>query len=385
MPVSPEAEIDRDRLARTFMELVRIDSVSREEHFLASVLRDRLARCGAQVQVDHAGEEVGGTTGNLIASFAGNRRVRPLLLSAHMDTVEPGRGVRPQFAEGVFTSDGNTILGADDKSALAIILEVLTVLHANGRPCGPLEVVFTIAEEIGLLGAKHLDYARLSATAGYVLDTRNPKAVVTRAPAANRLTFRIFGRAAHAGSSPEKGINAISLACKAVAGLDLGRVDHDTTCNIGIIEGGRATNIVPEQVTVHGEVRSHDRTKLERVTNMVISAFGQVIAEYGMERYSGRPKLEVEVSREYDLLKIDDDHPLVQRAVSAAASLGSRMDCATSGGGSDANVFAANGIDAVVLGTGMENVHTVDESIRLDDMVHSARLLMEIIRLHACA
>jgi tripeptide aminopeptidase len=378
-----EISINAERLAQTFMALVRVDSVSKEEQALAEILSVRLVELGAQVFVDDAGASVGGSTGNLIAHFAGNRAGDALLLSAHMDTVEPGRGVQPRLVEGVFTSAGNTILGADDKSALAIILEVLAYVQEHEWPCVPLAIVFTIGEEIGLLGAKHLDYSRITARQGYVLDTRNPQAVVTRAPAANRLTFRIFGQAAHAGSSPEKGINAISLASKAIARLDLGRIDHETTCNIGLIEGGLATNIVPDRVTIRGEVRSHDRGKLRRVTAEIVSAFEQVVAEYRNQALVARPRLEIEVHKEYDLLNIADDHPLVRRAAQAAANLGLRMDCAMSGGGSDANVFAEKGIDAVVLGTGMENVHTVEESIRLADMVRSAQLLLEIIRLHA--
>ncbi len=383
MPSSSPIVVNPERLAQTFMELVRIDSISKEEHALAQVLNARLRQCGAQVSVDDAGTQVGGSTGNLIARFRGTRSAEPLLISAHMDTVEPGRGVQPQLVGGIFTSAGNTILGADDKSALAIILEVLTFINEQRWPCGPLEIVFTIGEEIGLLGAKNLDYGAISARRGYVLDTRNPAAVVTRAPAANHLDFSIFGRAAHAGSSPEKGINAISLACKAIARLYLGRIDYETTCNIGMIEGGLATNIVPGRVTVRGEVRSHNRQKLQKATDEMVAAFEQVITEYGNDRLAGRPRLQMDVHSEYDLLNIGDDHPLVRKAILAAANLGARMDRATSGGGSDANVFAAHGIDAVVLGTGMENVHTVDESIRLEDMLHATQLLLEIIRLHA--
>jgi tripeptide aminopeptidase len=378
-----EITVNVERLAQTFMDLVRIDSISREERAIADALCARLAQLGAQVFVDDAWTRIGGSTGNLIARFNGNRTGDALLLSAHMDTVEPGRGIEPQLIEGIFTSAGDTVLGADDKSALAIILEVLECIREHDLPCAPLEIVFTIGEEIGLLGAKHLDYSMITARQGYVLDTRNPQAVVTRAPAANRLMFRIFGQAAHAGSSPEKGINAISLAGKAIARLELGRIDHETTCNIGTIEGGLATNIIPDRVTVSGEVRSHDRDKLQRVTAEIVSAFEQVISEYRNQTLAVKPRLETEVRHEYDLVNIAQDHPLVKRAVQAAANMDRRMDCATSGGGSDANIFAQKGIDAVVLGTGMQNVHTVDESIRLADMISSALLLLEIIRLHA--
>jgi tripeptide aminopeptidase len=377
--------VNSDRLARTFLSLVRVDSISKEEGQLTRILANRLTELGARVHVDGAGRLVGGDTGNLIARIDGNRSVEPMLLSAHMDTVEPGRGVEPVFENGVFSSQGRTILGADDKSAIAVILEVLTCLGERHMTHGPLEIVFSICEEIGLLGAKHLDYDRLSARMGYVVDTRNTGTVVTRAPAANRLTLRLHGKSAHAGSAPDKGINAISLACKAIAQLEMGLIDHETTCNIGLIEGGLATNIVPELVVAQGEVRSHDERKLRQVTDTIVGAFQQVVDAYRNAAVNGRPRLESDVRRDFDAVAIQADHPVVQLAMQAAADLNFPMETARSGGGSDANVFAGHGITTGVLGTGMENVHTVNETVRLDDLVHSASLLLRIILRHAGA
>jgi tripeptide aminopeptidase len=377
-----QPDIRAERLAETFEDLVRIDSISKEEGRLCAALQRRLDALGLQTLVDEAGARVGGDSGNLIALRPGNALAEPLLLSAHMDTVEPGRGVRVRFEEGVFTSAGDTILGADDKSALAIILEVLHCLHENDLPCGPLEVVFTICEEIGLLGAKHLAYEHLTARVGYVLDTRNPEAIITRAPSANRFSFRIHGKAAHAGAAPEKGINAISLAAKAIVQLQLGRIDHETTCNIGLIEGGVATNIVPDLVVVHGEARSHDEAKLQRVTEEIVAAFKNAVnAEQAQAE--ARPWVEVSVEEDFQRLNIPEDHYVVQLAAQSARALGYGMNCAASGGGSDASVFAGHGIVTGVLGTGMENVHTVNESVRLGDMVRAARLLLRIILNHA--
>jgi tripeptide aminopeptidase len=376
--------INSERLARTFMDLVRIDSISKDERALASDLSSRLATLGLETLIDEAGGKIGGNCGNLIARFQGNRDVAPLLLSAHMDTVEPGRGVQPQFKEGIFTSSGDTILGADDKSAVAIILEVLNCIRERNLPCGPLEILLTVAEEIGLLGAKNIDYSSISAKQGYVLDTRSTHVVVTHAPSANHLTLTLFGRSAHAGAEPEKGINAISLAGKAIAGLTLGRIDHETTCNIGKIQGGVATNIVPERVTIHGEVRSHDTQKLGEVTALLVASFERVIAEYRSNDGDGeRPRLQIDIQRDFERLNIAADHPVVSRAMRAADRLGHHLQTGSTGGGSDANVFTKQGIDTVVLGTGMENVHTVNELIHLADMVRSAELLLEIIRLHA--
>ena len=272
--------INEKRMAETFMDLVRIDSVSREEGRLALYLQDLLASLGAQTVFDNSAAQTGSDTGNLIARFKGHSTASPLLFSAHMDTVEPGRGISPILKNSRITSDGTTILGADDKSALAILIEMLRVLKESGRPYPPLEFVFSTCEEIGLLGAKHLDWSLISARHGYVLDTRDPGGLVTRAPSANRLKFTVVGRDAHAGSTPEKGINAIWVAARAIATLELGRVDAETTCNLGVIHGGDATNIVPKQVEVDGEVRSHDEDKLETVTQRMIDAFQQAAAQY---------------------------------------------------------------------------------------------------------
>jgi tripeptide aminopeptidase len=378
--------IDKNRLAETFLSLVSIDSISREEGRLARELAQSLAKLGAETRFDTAGEKVGGDTGNLIARLTRNTPALPLLLSAHMDTVKPGRGVTAMLREGVFTSDGTTILGADDKSAIAIILETLHVLKEDRIAHGPLELVFTICEEVGLLGAKHLDYDLLAATCGYVLDATDTDGIVTRAPAANRLELVVHGKASHAGAAPEKGINAIWLAGQAIGGLSIGRVDRETTCNIGVIEGGIATNIVPDKVTVKGEVRSHDPKKLQAVTDTIVSAFQRAVDACCTERSKeDRPRLEYSVERDFPGTLIPENHPVVTLARQAATNIGRNMICKPSGGGADANIFFEKGIFTGVLGTGMKDVHTVGESVAVDDMVKSIELLIEIIRLQAAA
>ena len=376
--------IDQNRLARTFQGLVSIDSVSKEESRLAHALIATLGSMGAETRIDDAGKEIGGDTGNIIAKFPGNTSAEPLLLSAHLDTVQPGKGVTAILTDGVFTSDGTTILGADDKSAIAILLEVLHVLQENRIPHGPLELVLTVCEEIGLLGAKHLDSDFLTASYGYVLDATDTDGIVVRAPAANRLKFVLHGKSAHAGSSPEKGINAIELAARAIASLSLGRIDRETTCNIGLIAGGRAINIVPDQVEVSGEVRSHDPNKLQSVSDGIVASFESVVAtQRAGGKDAGLPKLEKNIEREYSGTHIPEDHRIVTLARQAADNLGRNMISKSSGGGSDANIFFEKGIITGVLGTGMKDVHTVDESVRLDEMVKAAALLIEIIRLQA--
>lgn len=375
--------INVERLVHTFTDLVRIDSVSKEEGRICSHLRACLDDLGADTHVDDAGEKVGADTGNLLAWFKGAVKVPPLLLSAHMDTVEPGRGVEPLFEDGVFTSAGDTILGADDKCGLAIILEVLTALQENGVATGPMEVVFSICEELGLQGAQHLDFKRLTAPMGYVLDTRHTGVLINQAPAANHIRFEVTGRAAHAGAEPEKGISAIVPACRAIAQARLGRMDAETTCNIGTIHGGMATNIVPESVVVEAEVRSHDPDKLDAVTRALVDEFETAIDECKAVDGVDLPRLTVDIERAFDRVSIDEGHDVVLLAKAAAAELGQPMQCKRSGGGSDASVFTRNGIISGVLGTGCDKVHTVDERVAIKDMVASAQLLTSIIRLHA--
>ena len=378
--------LNQERLGDVFRTLVEIDSISKEEGPIAKRLGTIFESMGAEVVFDGAGPKVGGNTGNLIARFHGaETEVTPLLLNAHMDTVQPGRGVKIVFSDGIFSSDGTTVLGADDKSALAIIIETLQVLQENRLRHGPLEVVVTVCEEIGLLGAKNLDYSLLKARHGYSLDASDTDGIVTRAPAANHIQFKVYGRDAHAGAAPEKGINAIQLAGRAISRIGLGRIDEETTANIGLIEGGTATNIVPGLVTVAGEVRSHSPERLKDETRKIVRCFEEEISMYkeAFPSEDGLPRVETAVRSDFLVMKVPKDHRVVVLAKEAASRLGREMKTKTSGGGSDGNIFFEHGIVVGILGTGMKDMHTLRESIRLDDMVKAAELLLEIVQLHA--
>lgn len=377
--------INPDRLGNLFKDLVHIDSVSKKEGAVAKTLEKIFRSMGAEVVIDGAGPKAGSETGNLIARFQGTiSDVEPLLLNAHMDTVQPGEGIKVLFSDGTFSSDGTTVLGADDKSALAVIIETIRVLQENKLSHGPLEVVVTICEEIGLVGAKNLDYSLIKARYGYCVDAADTEGIVTQAPGANRINFKVYGRDAHAGAAPEKGINAIQLASRAISRIRIGRIDEETTANIGMIEGGTATNIVPGLVSVAGEVRSHNPQKLDDETQNIVQSFEQEVSEYREAHPSedGLPRLEAAVRHDFSVLKVPEDHLVIAMAKEAAARLGRELKTKTSGGGSDVNIFFGHGIVAGILGTGMKDVHTVRETIRLDDMVRSAELLLEIIQLH---
>jgi len=376
--------VNTDRLAQTFTSLVKPDSVSKKEGKLSKALKKTFESLGGEIFSDAAGEKIGGETGNLVIKIEGDISVPALLLNAHMDTVQPGEGIKVRLEDGVFRSDGTTILGADDKSAIAIIIETIRVLQENSISHGPLEIVLTICEEIGLQGAKNLDYRLVTAKYGYALDASDTEGIVVRAPAANLLELEVIGKDAHAGAAPEKGINAIFLAAKAIAGLRLGRIDQETTCNIGKIKGGLATNIIPNRVTVKGEVRSHDPEKLESITHDIISSFKTVIMEYRTSSgEDGLPDLKISVKNDFPRTRLPEDHPVVILARKAAQNLGREIVPKVTGGGADANVFFGENIMTGVLGTGMCDMHTVREQVKLEDMKKTVELLVEIIRLHA--
>ncbi len=373
--------INSKRLGNYFETLVRTDSVSKEENRIARMLTRMLEERGAEVRFDRAGEMTGGDCGNLVAKFRGNVEREPIFLSGHMDTVEPGRHVEPVFDNGVYRSDGSTILGADDKSAIAIILEVLDVIFENNLDHPPIEVIFTVCEEIGLLGAKYFDFSLMDAKLGYVLDSTDPEGIVINAPAAVKFDIKVVGKTAHAGGEPERGINAIMVASNAISRLDSGRIDHETTCNFGRIKGGTATNIVPDLVEIKGEVRSHDTDKLERVTEKIRRGFSDAADEY--RRDDELPRVEFVAENDYPKTSIPEEHPVVMLADKASRNLGRELKRKVIGGGADANIFCSKGIVTGVLGTGMRDVHTVNENVSLADMESTARLVLEIIRLHA--
>ncbi len=378
--------IRRDRMQDHFLTLVQIDSPSRKERELAKHLKEKLVRLGAEVSVDQADRMVDGTVGNLIGRIPGTRPgAAPFLLCAHMDTVGPGEGIRPQVEENIIKSDGSTILGADDKSGIAIICEVLQALQDKKIPHGGLEIVFTICEEIGLQGARHLDVSRLTARTGLVLDSSDPDRVITRAPAANRLQFTVRGLEAHAGVCPQNGINAIRIASEAIAAMQLGRLDEETTANVGTIQGGTAINIIPNAVMVHGEARSHDEAKLKAQTDHMIQCFEEAAARHQLELDGviRRGEITHQVQRDYDRLFIPEGAKIVQLVRDAARALGREITLWRTGGASDANILFAKGLEVANVGTGQREVHTVREYLLLDDMVRSAELVLETVKLHA--
>ena len=380
--------INQERLNSLLIELIKIDSLSRREREVAVRLKREMEDLGATVFIDDAGEKVGGNVGNLIAHFPGNAAgAAPLLLSAHMDTVVPGEGIMPIRDGDILRTDGRTVLGGDDKSGVAIICEALRVIKENRLACGAVDVVFTICEEAGLIGAKCLDVSRLRARTGLVLDSDSVGFLFTKAPAANRMEFRVHGLEAHAGVCPEKGINAIHVAAEGIAQMRLGRIDHETTANIGVIEGGMAVNIVPNQVILRGEARSHSQEKLDRQTVHMKRCLEESAARHVLELDGKRhaAKVEAKIDRDYDRMDVPESAPIVKLVHAAAKNLGLEVKTLATGGGCDANVLNQKGLVVANLSTGMREIHTVNEWLDLNDLHFSARIVLEILRVNAAS
>jgi tripeptide aminopeptidase len=378
--------INQERLKNLLIELIKIDSLSRKEYDVAMRLKREMEELGAQVTVDDAGERVGGNVGNLIAHFTGSApKAMPILLSAHMDTVVPGEGIVPILDGDILRTDGRTVLGGDDKSGVAIICEVLRVVKENCFPCSDVDVVFTICEEAGLIGAKCLDVNRLRARTGLVLDSDSVGFLFTKAPAANRMEFRVHGLEAHAGVCPEKGVNAIKVAADAIAQMSLGRIDHETTANIGVIEGGMAVNIVPNSVILKGEARSHSQDKLDQQTEHMLRCLQDAAARHTLELDGARftASVDAKIERDYDRMDVSDGAPIVQLVRAAAKNLKVEVKTLATGGGCDANVLNQKGLEVANLSTGMRDIHTVKEWLDLNDLHLSAQMVLEVVRLNA--
>lgn len=374
--------INRQRISDEFARQAAIDSPSYKEGKIAEYLAERLKQMGAEIEFDNAGPIIGSESGNLIARFPGTKDGAPFMLSGHMDTVTPAEGVEPILVDGVFRSKGETILGADDKAGLAEIFEAIEVLKERNIPHVPLEVVITVCEEIGLLGAKNLDFDKIESKWGVAMDTNGIDRAINRAPAANRMTIEIFGKEAHAGVAPETGISAIQVAAKAIARMNLGRINEETTANIGVIEGGQASNIVPKQITLKAEVRSHNPEKLRQQTEEMLKCLEEEVSAASIEidGETYQASLALEIQDDYPMMNVPLDAPVLKIFQDAGDALGRNVEINMAGGGSDANIFNEHGIDTVILGTGMEQVHSVNEEVSVDDMVKVSELLVEMIR-----
>jgi tripeptide aminopeptidase len=368
--------IDEERLVRLFRELIMIDAPALQERECVAWTRRYLEEVvGLQVREDDAGEKIGGNANNVIARLPGTLPDAPkIFFSAHFDTVEPTAGLVIEERDGVFYSASDTILGADDKAGMAPAIEALHALKESGEPHGDVYLLFSVAEEIGLRGAAAMEIQELDVDFGYVLDTGPPVgSFVTRTATHDKLDVLIHGRPAHAGKDPENGINAMQVAAEAIHGMRLGRIDPETTANLGIIEGGTAVNVVCPFVRIRAEARSTSTEALDRQIAHMIERFENAAREWGTTAV-------IDHARHYVSFDIPSDAPVVRVAEAASRALGFEPKLRTTLGGSDANVFNAKGLPAVVVATGMDKIHTHDELCSRQDLIDTARLCVELVR-----
>lgn len=358
--------INRERIVRTFLDLIAIDSPSGDEDAIAAELERRLVALGVDAAPD--------AHGNILGRRAGSGA--PVLLSAHMDTVEPGRGIRPIFdGADIIRSDGTTILGADNKAGCAVILEVIQSALEDDIGTRPIEVAISRGEEIGLVGASNMDYSRITAKVAIVIDSGGPPSSVQgAAPYSYGYTVEVHGKSAHAGLEPEKGIPAITIAAEAVLGLPQGRIDFETTGNVGKIQGGLVTNAVPDYCRIDGEMRSME---FEKVETLVAQAKDHL--EDVRRRHPGA-RLEERFKMGYPGYKLGPDDPAAQLLFGVLSDLGMTPDPHPVGGGTDGNVFRGHGIASVVIGRGGYNQHTKDEYLVIPEMLQCATVVEACVR-----
>lgn len=371
--------MNEQRLLDEFFELVQIDSETKHEGTIVTILKEKMESLGFTVIEDDTKESTGHGAGNLIATKKGTVvGADPIYFTCHMDTVVPGKGIKPELREdGYIYSDGTTILGADDKAGIAALFEMAKMLQESGMPHGDIQFIITAGEESGLVGAKAMDSALIQAKYGYAVDSDGKVGgIVTAAPYQAKLWTTIHGKTAHAGVAPEKGVSAITIAAKSIAAMTLGRIDSETTANIGRFEGGQATNIVCDEVKILSEARSIQRDKLDKQTTHMIETFQKTAAAMG-----GHAETDLQLM--YPGFSFREEDEVVQTAMKAIRNIGRKPELMTSGGGSDGNVFNGAGVPTVTLSVGYEEIHTKNERMPKEELIKLTELLLEIVRVVA--
>ena len=360
--------IDRQRMLDRFMKMVETDNSTGQEQALSRKIRAMLAEVGVSMTEDDAGTKFGGSAGNLYGFIPGTLEQPPVLLSSHMDAVEPAKGKKAVVHEdGTITSDGTTVLGADDLAGLNVILESVISVLESGKPHRPVELLLTVAEETYCTGINEFDFSKIRSKEAYCYDLTGPiGGASNEAPSILSYKGTFLGRAAHAGFSPEKGIHAIRAAAEAVANISCGHV-RDTTVSVGTIHGGTADNVVPECCVVTGEIRglldASARRELENVRNIM----EQAAEKYGAQlRFEGKTLVMA--------YKVEPTEPVAKRFYEACHAVGVEPKLVPTYGGSDNNPFFQHGIHGLVVAPGMNNCHSCNEYTSIQDMVKAAQL-----------
>lgn len=370
--------IQQNRLIEEFMELVQVNSESGHEQEICRVLKQKFSALGLHVLEDDSASRSGHGAGNLICNLEateGGEQAPVIFFTSHMDTVVPGNDIKPRLDEdGYIRSDGTTILGSDDKAGIAAMLEAIRVLQEQKIAHGRIQFVITVGEESGLNGARAMDPKLMEAEFGYALDSNGEVGqIAVAAPSQAKISITFEGKSAHAGVNPEDGISAITVASRAVSKMPLGRIDSETTANIGSFMGSGQTNIVCDQVKLEAEARSLVQEKLERQVEAMRSSCYAAAEEMGA-------KVEFHSELIYPSFKYDENTPVVSLAMRAAKAIGRTPATFHTGGGSDANIFNGMGIPTVNLAVGYEHIHTTSEQMPVRELAATAELVIAIVQ-----
>jgi len=366
--------LNREKIVEKFIEYIKIDSPSFEEKNFALVVKEDLEKLGFKVLFDNSKEKTGSNTGNLIGKLKGNPSLEPIMFSAHLDTVSPGINIEPVIKDGLIYSKGDTILASDDKSGIVAIIEGVRYILENKIDHGDIEVVLTTCEESGLLGSSNLDYELIDSKLAFVLDGGGDVGkVFNQGPAQSLLDINFHGKSAHAGLNPEDGINAIQVAARAINSMNLLRIDEETTANVGTIQGGRATNIVTDLVNVKIEARSLNEEKLRSQIDSLVDSINSATEAF-------KTKADIDIIPKYPVFSISRDHRIISLVTKALENIGLEAEILPTGGGSDTNIYNGKGIDSIILSTGMEDVHTTNEFIKIENLIKSTELVASIIK-----
>lgn len=365
--------INKERLINEFLELVQVDSETGAERAICDVLREKFSSLGLHVEEDDTTGETGHGSGNLLATLEANGEgYDPIYFTSHMDTVVPGKGVKPSIKEGYIVTDGTTILGSDDKAGISAMIEGIRILKEQQITHGKIQFLITVGEESGLKGSKAFDARKLEAQYGFALDSDGKVGdIIVSAPTQAKIKVIIKGKAAHAGVNPEAGISAIQLASKAISRMPMGRIDKETTANIGSFQGVGPTNVVCDRVEILAEARSISQEKMLKQVQTMEKTFVETAREYG-----GDAEFHYEVM--YAGFSFGKEDKVVQKAMEAVHRIQRTPRLLSSGGGSDANILAGAGIPTVNMAIGYEEIHTKNERMPIDELVKTAELVVSL-------
>ncbi len=375
--------MENEKMFNDFLEMVKIPSPSKDEKEIYDYLIEKLENMGLEVKTDNASSKVGSNANNIYAVLEGDSEKDGIILSTHMDTVVPAKSQKPLIDGTLIKSDGESVLGGDDKAGIAIVLEIVRRIIDNNIPHGDVEVLVTISEEIGLLGAKYFDVDKFINNKALVFDMNGVDKIGYGSIGQKKYYLEIKGKSSHAAMEPEKGINSIKIAADIISDIETGQLDFETTSNIGIVEGGSETNIVPDYVKISGEIRSHDKNKIDYYINKVIETAWENIKNYEIEIDEKKifPELDYEIEDCYRPFRLKKDSDLIKNLQKAGENLGRKQELIKNNGGNDGNIFNEKGIKSAVIGIGMQEVHSKNEKIDYKDMKKVVTLIVEYLNI----